>query len=142
MVELMPDARTRLRRLILLLRAARVREATALRELGAAISAEADASARRNRILSLLQDTTPLMGAIPSGSLAAGAQLRSLLAPAQASAAVEIEAAARRRVRAQQAVESARARCRRLADSLTATRREADAETERFADPAPRRLRA
>ena len=138
----MTDARTRLRRLILLLRAARVREAAALRELGAAISAEAEACARRNRILTLMQETAPLAGPIPSGSLAAGAQLRSLLAPAQAGASVEIEAAARRRARAQKLVESGRARTSRLTDRLAATRREAEAETQRFAEPARRRVSA
>lgn len=138
----MTDARTRLRRLILLLRAARVREAIALRELGAAISAEAEACARRNRILSLMQETTPLTGPIPSGSLASGAQLRSLLAPAAANAVVEIEAAARRRTRAQKLVESGRARTSRLTDRLAATRKEAETEALRFAEPARRRVSA
>ena len=130
----MTDTRLRQQRLDRLLAAARAREATALRDLGRAISAEADASARRTRILALMQETTPLTGTGGPAPLMAAAQLRSLLAPARSAAGVDLELAAARRQRAQRAAEIARARIRKLAELLLEARRAATAEADRKVD--------
>lgn len=136
----MTDSRLRQHRLDRLLTAARARETRALRDLGSAIAAEADASARRSRILALMQDTTPLTGTGGPAPLMAAAQLRSLLAPARSAAGVDLELAEARRQRAQRAAEIARARIRKLAELLLETRREAAADAARKADMPARKV--
>lgn len=124
--------------------ALRAREAEgAARALTAGLALRAQADQAAGRIASLLASTAPPTGRMAPATLAAGATLRALLAPALAEAERRRAAAAAAVLAAAQAAGAARAR----AEAASAAQRAADAalraeiEVHEAADRPPRARR-